>query len=357
MQRENVHLLVIEDNTRFLDELLEWLREEFGYREIVTATSAADAQDELANPCDIVIADMRMERDDSGFAILEWVKTRNLSAVVIILTANDTVADCRRAFREGAWDYISKNMRGSAFDALDASIQEAIAYLNRWGSRPNEQWFNEHLTELEAQYWGQWIAIANQTIIEAADTETELLQRLDERQLRRFTTTVKRIGDLRPIAELIQQGESDRLEFKSTLQWDVRQNRVNKKLHLSVLKTIAAFLNSDGGTLIIGVEDDGNIYGLEKDLHSMNKGNLDKFERHLVQLVVNNIGTRFLPYCKLALQLWMPNQFVPSTFVPLLLNVPSSKLRAGYSSTFGQGTQRDRSAYLTSIIISRAAVQ
>lgn len=299
MQRENVHLLVIEDNARFLDELLQWLRDEFGYSEIAIATSAAGAEAKLDAPCDIIIADMRMERDDSGFTILESVKAKNLSAVVIILTANDTVANCRRAFREGAWDYISKNMRGSPFDALDASIQDAIVYLNRWGSRPNQQWLDEHRAELEAQYWGQWIAIANQTVIETADTETDLLQRLEERQLRRFTTTIERIGDLRPIAELVQLGESDRLEFKSTLQWDVRQNTVNKQLHQSTLKTIAAFLNSDGGTLILGVEDDGKIYGLEKDLQSMNQGNLDKFERHLIQLITNCIGTKFIPYLRI----------------------------------------------------------
>jgi len=74
MERDNVHLLVIEDNSRFLEELLAWLRDEFGYQEITTATSAADAEQKLQNPCDIVVADMRMERDDSGFTILNSVQ-------------------------------------------------------------------------------------------------------------------------------------------------------------------------------------------------------------------------------------------------------------------------------------------
>ena len=251
MQKENVHLLVIEDNSRFLEQLLQWLREDFGYQEITIATSTKEAEEKLTNPCDVIIADMRMEQDDSGFTVLDFVNQNNLSTVVIILTANDTVTDCRRAFQEGAWDYISKNMKGSCFVTLDASIQDAIAYLNRWGNRPNQQWFEENRQVLENDYWGQWIAIINQSVIEVADTENELIDRLKERKLRRFTTTIQLIGDLRPIVELIAQGESDRLEFKSTLQWDVRQNQENKKLQYNSLKTIAAFLNTEGGVLII----------------------------------------------------------------------------------------------------------
>ncbi len=53
----------------------------------------------------------------------------------------------------------------------------------------------------------------------------------------------------RSIAELASLGESATLEFKSSLQWDVVQNAVNKELRNSSLKTIAAFLNSSGGTL------------------------------------------------------------------------------------------------------------
>jgi CheY-like chemotaxis protein len=298
MQREDVHLLVIEDNYGFLEQLLFWLNE-FGYCEINTAINAKDAEEKLKNPCDVIIADMRMERYDSGFEVLDFVKKNNLSTVVIILTANETFEDCRRAFRAGAWDYISKNMKGSCFETLDASIQDAIAYLNRWGNRPNQQWFEKNRQVLENDYWGQWIAIINQSVIEVADTENELIARLEERKLRRFTTTIQLIGDLRPIVELIAQGESDRLEFKSTLQWDVRQNQENKKLPYNSLKTIAAFLNTEGGVLIIGVEDNGSIYGIENDIQCLKNGSLDKFERHLVQLIENNIGKRFLPSIKI----------------------------------------------------------
>jgi len=96
----------------------------------------------------------------------------------------------------------------------------------------------------------------------------------------------------RSIAELIELGESLTLEFKTTLQWDVIQNCKNKGLHNSVLKTISAFLNTAGGTLIIGVEDDGTIYGLENDFKLVNNS-LDKFQQLMAALISEYIGPEY----------------------------------------------------------------
>ena len=98
----------------------------------------------------------------------------------------------------------------------------------------------------------------------------------------------------RPISDLIILGESYSLEFKSTLQWDVVQNRQNNDLRLSALKTVAAFLNSQGGTLVIGVEDDGTVLGLGNDLKLVN-GSKDKFEQLLTRLVSDWIGMNVAP--------------------------------------------------------------
>jgi len=102
----------------------------------------------------------------------------------------------------------------------------------------------------------------------------------------------------RPILELIALGESATLEFKSTLQWDVVQGRTNKELHLSVLKTIAAFLNSGGGTLVIGVEDNGHVLGLEHDLKGMKQGSLDRFGQLLANIVSQRIGPQYGPFIR-----------------------------------------------------------
>ena len=300
MQIENVHLLVVEDNPRFLNELLEWLRE-YGYQQIETAASAAEAKEKLANPFDVIVADMRMEEDDSGFAVVNEVKTGNLSSVVIILTANDTVDDCRTAFKLGAWDYISKKATPGTFfaEVLHESIQDAIAYFNRWGNVQNEQWITENLESLEQNYFGQCIAVINKVVIDAADTEEALKQQIEERQLRRFLTTIRKIGDLRPISELLKLPESDRLEYKSTFQWDVDRNCENKDLKFSALKTIVAFLNCEGGTLIVGVEDNGTIFGLDQDLSLLSNGDLDKLERTIIDWVCKHIGKNFTQKLKI----------------------------------------------------------
>jgi len=77
---------------------------------IDTARNSEEATEKLEQShFEIIVADMRLGTDDGGgFAVFEEVKKRNLSAAVIILTANDTVVDCRRAHRMGAWDYISE---------------------------------------------------------------------------------------------------------------------------------------------------------------------------------------------------------------------------------------------------------
>jgi len=95
------------------------------------------------------------------------------------------------------------------------------------------------------------------------------------------------------IEEMIAEGESDELEFKSTLRWDLHQGCVNKKLEEVIQKTVAAFGNSEGGTLFIGVSDDGEILGLENDYASLGDADKDKFEMHLRNLLSNAFGKSF----------------------------------------------------------------
>ena len=89
--------------------------------------------------------------------------------------------------------------------------------------------------------------------------------------------------------ELIRRGESKTLEFKSTLRWSLKEDRQDDKgVTHAVLKTIAAFLNTEGGDLLIGVADDGAIVGIGRDQLESD----DKFMRHLAQVVRNGLGGR-----------------------------------------------------------------
>jgi len=94
------------------------------------------------------------------------------------------------------------------------------------------------------------------------------------------------------LPHLVRKGENKNLEFKSTLLWDIKESARKYHIEHSVLKTIAAFLNSTGGTLLIGVTDDGQIHGLEDDFKVLgSKGDpRDNFNKAFDNLISNNFG-------------------------------------------------------------------
>lgn len=93
--------------------------------------------------------------------------------------------------------------------------------------------------------------------------------------------------------DMIAAGENNLVEFKTTLRYDLRDGSVNKKLEQAILKTIAAFSNAQGGTLIMGVNDDMEIIGLEHDYQTFRNGTKDEFELHLRNLTNQAFGVDF----------------------------------------------------------------
>ena len=104
------------------------------------------------------------------------------------------------------------------------------------------------------------------------------------------------------IRELILKGENEKLEIKSTLRFDLREGKLNKKLEYVIAKTVSSFLNADGGILLMGVDDEGNILGLEKDLQTLTKNNLDGFELHLRQVIKKYLGDNFEKYLNISFE-------------------------------------------------------
>lgn len=93
------------------------------------------------------------------------------------------------------------------------------------------------------------------------------------------------------IAALIAKGESNILEFKASARWDFKQNKQNKAMEEVVVKTVAAFLNTDGGDLLIGVDDERNLLGLAHDYKLFGKkDSRDAYENFLTTLLLNNFG-------------------------------------------------------------------
>lgn len=94
-----------------------------------------------------------------------------------------------------------------------------------------------------------------------------------------------------------EKAEGPLVEFKSSLRWDFREERVNKELVRAAVKEISAFMNTEGGLLLIGVDDKGTILGLEKDFVSLvEKPDSDGFRLTLAQGIENNLGTEYIGY-------------------------------------------------------------
>jgi CBS domain-containing protein len=98
------------------------------------------------------------------------------------------------------------------------------------------------------------------------------------------------------IHNLVQQDESQYLEFKASLRFNSRQQCLDPDLEFNCLKTICAFLNADGGDLLIGVNDRNHVVGLKHDYRTFNKNNRDAFENYLVNQISYMIGNIYLQY-------------------------------------------------------------
>lgn len=85
-----------------------------------------------------------------------------------------------------------------------------------------------------------------------------------------------------------KEGESGLTEFKSTLRRNLKSGKNDKNIELASLKAVASFLNTDGGTLLVGVGDEGEILGLGPDEFE----NDDHALRHFSNLVTQHLGIR-----------------------------------------------------------------
>ena len=92
------------------------------------------------------------------------------------------------------------------------------------------------------------------------------------------------------IRELLAMGEGERLEFKSSLRFNLASGKFGKEIELAALKTLAAFMNTEGGTLAVGVDDQGRAVGLDADKFE----NDDHALRHFNALFTQHLGVEFL---------------------------------------------------------------
>ena len=156
----------------------------------------------------------------------------------------------------------------------------------------------KYLPEVQAKYPG---ALAHQAIPE--NPSLRQIDRYEDFLAERRQRLANAINDFMDqllaeeqpkafaIADYIAAGESETVEFKGSLRWDYRQNAVNKALEKSVARTIAAFMNRKGGTLVVGVSDKGNVFGLEDDFETLGRKDRDGWEQAL-RNVLNTFLTK-----------------------------------------------------------------
>jgi hypothetical protein len=151
---------------------------------------------------------------------------------------------------------------------------------------------NQHLWRIEA--FEEFLATRRKLIVDAINSYMEML--ITEPELEPVYT----------LEDLLAAGESVSLEYKSSLRWDVRQQRMNLDLRNMIFKTIAGFLNVEGGTLLIGVADDGTVLGVEHDLRQkpqpMNAADRDKFGQLFQGDLLEYLDAEFIPYIHLSLE-------------------------------------------------------
>lgn len=193
--------------------------------EVTCMASATDALEHLRETeYDIILIDLSMPPGKwGGLWFLEALSELSKEVPIIVVSGEGTQEETIKALRLGATDYITK-------DALE---QELVSR------------------------------------VQAVLSHTPIRSGLNE-----------------DIRKLISGGEGENLEFKSTLRWNIRAKKIDAAIELSAIKSVAGFLNTRGGTLLIGVDDKGQVVGLEEDRFE----DEDKLQLHFWNRIRDSIG-------------------------------------------------------------------
>jgi type I restriction-modification system DNA methylase subunit len=117
-----------------------------------------------------------------------------------------------------------------------------------------------------------------------------------QKQLDSMLSVIGGLSEADHLRSIIRQGESKTVEFKETFSLDLKKETKEKYIEEASLKTVVAFLNSDGGILLVGVSDDGKIVGIDAELKRFHKGVLDNFLLHFKNTMRQRVGEEFYPF-------------------------------------------------------------
>lgn len=145
-------------------------------------------------------------------------------------------------------------------------------------------------------------------------------------------------------SDLISGGESHSVEFKQTARWNLHTEQRDPKIELVIGKTVAGFLNTDGGTLLIGVNDDGEATGLDEDLALMKRPDLDRYELWVTDLLERCLGKPAVANVRVTFELVGKSQVcrvdIAAAGSPVFLDEPGGQREADMYVRMGNSTRK-----------------
>jgi len=236
-------VLVVDDTPDNIELLHNMLRDDYKIKVATNGDKGLELAARDPRP-DIILLDIMMP-GISGYEVISQLKesAETSTIPVVFITAKSQAEDEHKGLTLGAVDYVTK-----PFDPeiVKARVRTHVA--------------------------------AHLELRQMAEENRELRARI-ERAFSDFSEN--------SLVSLIQGGESDGVEFKSTLRWNLHADRSDKKIENECLKTVAGYLNGEGGVLLVGVDDQGETIGLGKD-HFKTE---DKMLLHWVNLIKAYLGT------------------------------------------------------------------
>jgi len=177
---------------------------------------------------------------------------------------------------------------GLALGALWEILEFVLDFFFPWSLQSG---LNETMTDLMATAVGAG-AVALSALAYMENPRPSLFHRFMRSAPASTLQHLSRQDSGEQLRVLISKGEGERLEFKSSLRTNMKTGEPDKRMEHAVLKTLAAFLNSDGGNLLVGVKDDGSVLGVD----AQHFDSIDKFYLHFTNLIGEALGKEILPY-------------------------------------------------------------
>lgn len=146
------------------------------------------------------------------------------------------------------------------------------------------------------------------------------------------------------MAEILRAGESSSVEFKSTARWNLHTHERDDQIELVIAKTVAGFLNAEGGTLIIGVSDNGTPIGLSHDLSLMKEPDIDRYELWINDFLESTLGKPSLAFISTRFASVDDEQVavieVEPASQPIFVNEPKGQRTADFYARMGNSTRK-----------------